>query len=59
VDEQWVEEDGVAPLHVEVYPGVVLGPPDTVVHLVHPILPVGIVVLLQNTLRKNISLQSP
>jgi hypothetical protein len=46
VDQEGVKEDGVPLLHVEVNPGVVLGAPDPVVHLVHPLLPVGVVVLL-------------
>jgi len=46
VDEEGVEEDSVPLLHVEVDAGIVLGAPDPVVHLVHPLLPVGVVVLL-------------
>ena len=53
VYQQGVEEHGVALLHVQVDPGVVLGPADAVVHGVHPILPVGVVVLLQDTLRRD------
>ena len=52
VDEQRVEEDGVALLHVEVNTWVVLGAADPVVHLVHALLPVRVVVLLQHTLQK-------
>ena len=52
VDEQRVEEDGVALLHVEVNTWVVLGAAYPVVHLVHALLPVRVVVLLQHTLQK-------
>jgi len=46
VDEEGMEEDGVPLLHVEMNTWVVLGAANAVVHFVHPLLPVGIVVLL-------------
>jgi hypothetical protein len=52
VDEEGVEEDGVALLHVEVDPLPVLHALDAVVHLVDAALPVWVVVLEKVVLRK-------
>ena len=51
MDQEWVKEDGVALLHVQVDPLPVLHAADAVVHLVDSALPVRVVVLQEVVLK--------
>ena len=50
MDDQRVEEDCVPFFHVQMNPGVAVSAPDAVVHFVDAVLPVRVVVLLEDSL---------